>query len=94
MKGGYQILDLKGNDFTINGDAITIKGLYEAIEGSYGKPLLIENYSIGGVEKNGRWLNLGVDNGDYVSEVGLNADLTKALYIKVTDEDAVSFYDI
>lgn len=93
-KGGYKILDLKGNDFTINGDGITIAGIYDAIENSYGKALMIENYLIGGVEKNARYCTFGVDDGDYISTVGLNSDLTKALYIKVKDDDKVSFYDV
>ena len=90
--GGYKILDLKGNDFTIGGSAIKVDGIYEAAEHSYGKALQIANYSLGGVEKNARYCNFGINNQNYVSEVGFNADLTYALYVQITPDDMVSFY--
>lgn len=43
-KGGYHIVDFKGGD--INGG--TIKGLYESLEGSYGKAILVSGLTTSG----------------------------------------------
>lgn len=47
-KGGYKIIDLKGNDLT---DAtFTIDGIYEALEGNYNKAILLTGIVINDVE--------------------------------------------
>lgn len=94
MKGGYKILDLKGHNFTVGGAKIKIDDIYNAVEASYGKLLVIENYLIAGVEKNARTLQIGVDNGAFVSIVGLDATLSYGLYIKIEADDNVSFYQM
>ena len=47
-KGGYQIIDLKGTNFS--SDSHTIPGIYESIEGNYHKPLLLSGIVLAGVE--------------------------------------------
>lgn len=46
MLGGYQSLNLKGLNFVLNSAAQTVEGIWDVYEGSYGKPILITNYSI------------------------------------------------
>ena len=54
MKGGYQIIDLGGINLTANeideGAQEIVKGVYEKIEGT-DKPVLIQNYSVDGIEE-------------------------------------------
>lgn len=47
-KGGYQIIDLKGNDLI--GASFTISGIYDVLEGNYNKAILLSGIVIGGVE--------------------------------------------
>lgn len=49
--GGYQIIDLKDTNLS-SGVGVTISGIYDAIEGSYRKPLLLSGIVIENVEKN------------------------------------------
>lgn len=49
MKGGYQIISFVGLDFTL-GKAETKTGVYNEIESTL-KALLIEDFSIGGIEQ-------------------------------------------
>ena len=56
MIGGYKIIDLMNKNLISDGEAITIKGLYESIEHSYRKPLLLSNIVIDGVEKSARYV--------------------------------------
>lgn len=93
--GGYKILSLKNNNFTINGAKVKIDGIYEALEAaSHGKLLLISDFKLGGVEKNARACNFGLDGTAYVAEVGIDADAMKVLYVKIEDDNNVSFYDV
>lgn len=48
MRGGYQIIDCLGIDFTV-GSASLVTGAYEAIEGTR-KLIRLNNVTIGGVE--------------------------------------------
>jgi len=64
-KGGYKIIDLKGQNVTAVG-GVTIKGIYDAIEGSYGKPLLLAGINFGGVEKNDIYVIPTLSGTDYV----------------------------
>lgn len=62
--GGYAIIDFKDTDLT-SGVASTIDGVYEAIEGSYRKPLLLSGIVIGSVEKNDIFVEVNVSGSDY-----------------------------
>lgn len=87
-KGGYKIIDLKDNDLkTSETNGITIDGLYEAIENSYRKPLLLSGLVIEGVEKNDVFVNPSVSGGDYTLE-------TYGYTITVTSDDNVKISNI
>ena len=49
LRGGYKIIDLK--NISLSSASVTIKGLHEAIESNYRKPLLLSSINIGGSEK-------------------------------------------
>lgn len=81
-KGGYKIIDLKDN--SLSNDAVTIEGIYEAIEGSYRKPLLLSGVNIGGTEKPDVFVEANVSGSDYTI-VAYGGTLT------ITDEDSVTY---
>lgn len=65
LKGGYHILDLHSTPFTTaNSTNINIPGIYESIEGSYGKPILLSGYMFDAVEYGDIYVmpQLGSDN--------------------------------
>lgn len=62
-KGGYKIIDLKNNDLTSSN---TIDGIYDAIEGNYGKPILLSGIVIDSVEKDDIFVNVEVSGSDYI----------------------------
>lgn len=50
MRGGYQIIDLKGTNFITEITSYPIRGIYDLIEGTT-KPLLISNFKLNSVDK-------------------------------------------
>ena len=50
FKGGYKIIDLKKTPFVAGGAEKTIDGIYDAIEASYEKPIMLAGLNVGGVE--------------------------------------------
>lgn len=49
MKGGYQSIDFK--NVALSGTKKVVNGIYEAIEGNYGKATLLTGLNYGGTEK-------------------------------------------
>ena len=80
-KGGYKIIDLKNVE--LNDDAVTIDGIYEAIEGNYKKALLLTGLCIDGVEYAGAFTTASVDDGNYIMMV-------YGYTITITDDDEVT----
>lgn len=65
-KGGYQIIDFKGTNF-IADTPVTIEGVYERIEGSYLKAVLLENFTVdGGAAERAVWASVEANAGNYV----------------------------
>lgn len=52
IKGGYKIIDFKDTPLVTGGDTMMIEGIYDSIEGSYRKPLLLSGLNLDGVERN------------------------------------------
>ena len=84
IKGGYKLIDLKDNKFTVGGNGVTVKGIYNSIESSYNKPLILTGINIGGIERNDIFINFSVNSGNYVADISptekitiTNADLVK-----------------
>lgn len=82
LKGGYQIIDLKGENLTEN--AVTIPGIYDSIEGNYHKPLLLSGIVIGGIERPDVYTSASVNSSNYVLPL-YNGSIT------VTSENLVTY---
>lgn len=86
-KGGYQIIDFKGTNFTV-GTAVKIAGVHEAIEGNYHKSLLLENFSIEGVEQTAAWVSAAVADASYtLAGTGLSG---RTITVTNTDEITIN----
>lgn len=94
VKGGYKIINFKGvNITTDNSTTTTIKGVYEALEENYGKPILISGLKNDTVEINEFYSKFDVSGDDFVSVIGANPiDETSTEYkiLTVDDEDGVT----
>lgn len=84
IKGGYKLIDLKDSKFTVGGEGITIKGIYNSIENSYNKPLILTGINIGGIEKNDVFVDFAVDSGSYVANISATEKIT------ITNADLVT----
>lgn len=86
ISGGYKLVDFKGNNLTTtNTDGITIDGIYDSIENSYGKMLVASGIVLEGVEKN----NVGItaisgDNSYTISMYGSTVTITSTDNVKIT----------
>lgn len=88
IKGGYKLIDLKDNKFTVGGSGITVKGIYNSIESSYNKPLILTGINIGGIERNDVFINFSDDSGSYVSNISETEKIT------ITNADLVTITTI
>ena len=61
--GGYQIIDLKGKNFTL-GTGMVFNGVYEKIEGTR-KPIYVSGISIAGVEYHDCYVNFVVNGNNF-----------------------------
>lgn len=86
IKGGYKIIDFQ--DINITPEAgITVVGIYETIEGSHRKPLLISGLTISGVEKNDCFVSCtAADNSYSFSAYGYIFTITNEDVVSITAE--------
>ena len=68
MNGGYVIVDFKGVNLTTK-KASAIAGIYESIEASHRKAILISGVTIDGVEQRDTFVNPTVNAGNFVFAV-------------------------
>lgn len=89
MIGGYQIIDLKGTNFTVD-VASKVEGIYSLLEGTK-KVKLFENFSIAGVEKDARFVvgRFAQDANYFVGGFGYSED-GDVMSIEITSEDMVT----
>lgn len=88
IKGGYKLIDLKDNKFTVGGNGVTVKGIYNSIENSYNKPLILTGINIGGVERNDIFIDFSYDSGSYVANISPTEKIT------ITNADLVTIATI
>lgn len=86
--GGYKIIDLHDINLVPDADAVTIKGVHEAIESNHRKPLLLSGLVVGGVEKASQYVVFTNAAGTYSAKLFDNAS-GKELSITVSAADAV-----
>lgn len=63
MNGGYKVVDFKDIDITADGDVVA--GVYEEIEGSHRKAILVSGVTLDGVEQRDTFVDPVVNSGDY-----------------------------
>lgn len=66
-KGGYQILDLSGVDFT-TGTTAYVRGAYEKIEGTR-KVILVSGLTVDGTEYRDAFVDFAIDSDNYVGSM-------------------------
>lgn len=88
IKGGYKLIDLKESKLTVGGGGVTVKGIYNSIENSYNKPLILTGINIGGVERNDVFVVFSVDSGNYVANISATEKIT------ITNADLVTITTI
>lgn len=84
IKGGYKLIDLKDNKLTVDGDEVTVKGIYNSIKNSYNKPLMLTGINIGGVERNDVFIDFAFKSGNYVANISATEKMT------ITNADLVT----
>lgn len=65
IKGGYQILDLKGTPFNEGAYTMTLDGIYEVLEGNYGKPVLLSGLVVNGKEYGDCFVDVNLNGTTY-----------------------------
>ena len=88
IKGGYKLIDLKENKLTVGGEGVTVKGIYNSIENSYNKPLILTGINIGGIERNDVFIDFAVNSGNYVANISATEKIT------ITNADLVTVVTI
>lgn len=88
IKGGYKLIDLKDNKLTVGGNGVTVKGIYNSIENSYNKPLILTDINIDGVERNDVFVNFADVSGSYVANISAKEKIT------ITNADLVTITSI
>lgn len=83
IKGGYKLIDLKGIKLTVD-DGVTVKDIYNSIENSYNKPLILTGINIGGIERNDVFIDFADDSGNYVANISPKEKIT------ITNADLVT----
>ena len=84
IKGGYKLIDLKDSKLTVGGEGVNVKGIYNSIENSYNKPLILTGINIGGIERNDIFINFSYDSGNYVANISATEKIT------ITNADLVT----
>lgn len=104
MTGGYTILNLGGNLFTVAAtkeaaEGKTVEGIYDRIEGnSPNKPFLLENYSLyEGREEKARFVDFSEVGGGFEAAFYANPNAESSTnlvfcVVRVEDDDTVKFF--
>lgn len=88
LKGGYKIIDFKDVNIT-TGTGVTVTGVYEDIEKSHRKAILLSGITIDGVEKPDCFVDCEVADGNYkFTAYGKSWEITNANLVTVTNTAA------
>lgn len=83
MLSGYLQINLNNNNLASSGSSIKVEGIYDALEGNYGKAILLGGLTIGEVDYPSIWANCSVVNTD---EYSLSFLLGTSSYVLVIDD--------
>jgi hypothetical protein len=84
FKGGYHIVDFKNSKFTTEKATNIIYGVYESIEGSYGKPLVLTGLNFNKVEYKDAFISVRIEESKYI------IDSLYGLKITIDNTDSVN----
>lgn len=88
LKGGYKIIDFKDVNIT-TGAGVTVTGIYEDIEKSHRKAILLSGITIDGVEKPDCFVDCEVTDGNYkFTAYGKTWEITNADLVTVNNPAA------
>lgn len=82
LRGGYKIIDLKGQNIPTSG-TITVDGIYDRIT-RYGKPILVSGLVNNGVSVSDSWVNFALTGSTLYGEI------TKGVILSITNANVVS----
>lgn len=83
FKGGYHIVDFKNSKFSTETSTNIINGIYESIEGSYGKPLVLTGLNFNAHEYKDAFISVRIEESKYI------IDSLYGLKITIDNTDAV-----
>lgn len=83
IKGGYKIIDFKDTPFITGGATMMIEGIYDTVEASYRKPLLLSGLNIDGTEHSDVYATPALSGSNFVFTA-------YGKIITIQDTDAVS----
>lgn len=84
-KGGYKIIDFKDVNITTGGDGVTVTGIYESIEESHRKAIMLSGVTIDNVEKPDCFVDCEIADSNYqFTAYGKNWTITNADLVTVT----------
>lgn len=91
-KGGYTIIDLQNVAITTGGKGVTIKGVFDRIEGNYNKRLVLSGLNLDGTEYDDMEIVVNVVSDDFQAIINtIVGDGKVDFYVlNVTDEDLVT----
>lgn len=94
-KGGYKIIDLKGEEIDTSGTSkINVPGVYDEIEGSYGKAILLSGLNIDGTIENDIFVRPEIVSDDFVVTLGVVASTTTGVTVStltIDDDDDITY---
>jgi hypothetical protein len=96
MRGGYQLVNLQDNNFTVDGAGITIPGIFDIIERCHditGKDTIMSKYQVGGAHRPDTMVRFIVDGDNFTGGGGYTSAGTGdvGLYLwTVTPDDLVT----
>lgn len=88
FKGGYHIVDFKNSKFTTEKTTNIINGVYESIEGSYGKPLVLTGLNLNSKEYKDAFISVRIQESKYI------IDSLYGLKITIDNTDAVNVVNV
>lgn len=86
IRGGYKIIDFREVELTPY-EGLKIEGIYDSIEGSYNKPLMLSGINIGGTVYSDRYCSPYLSGTAFVFDLSYD---TTTIKIKVEDTDVVT----
>lgn len=84
LRGGYHIVDFKDSKFTSETSTNIIDGVYESIEGSYGKPLVLTGLNFNSEEYKDTFISVRIEESKYI------IDSLYGLKITIDNTDSVN----